>query len=347
MNLSQIKEEVLHHFTIDDTYVDPSFNFLKEHFTSILNTECSFSDLIRLKFEELCNESNDITDQKLLKEFIESEEFKNELSSLNYLEEFISDNITNVSTINNVNSNINYDLLIKAGITPKKDSYKLSIEKNRVVNTSCFNIIPKNWKNILSQTLSNPIPKLLRNYIKLENNIVFKGYSNHLSKYPYLECTPNDISTLLAIKIGSITNHFIRSENNEITFGLSGGLSATVSFRKKGKIISEFQNKEFEIFVHRFEVDLDSINHHTLYYQRGYVNSEISLIAPKGYYILTKEFVIEIVLNPAPILCFNNAIKSLDDVSSVTKIEDEEIAAQEQKEQEEQEEQDRRLNDKG
>ena len=194
--------------------------------------------------------------------------------------------------------------------------------------TISANSIPKDWRKIICQTLSNPIADIADiagsiSKISSENTEYFKQKP--------LELTHIDTSTLLATKIAAKTNYSIRTANNKIVLALSGGLSATISFREKGDLIAKFQKQPFEIYANCFSRKQYVLQ--TLYYQTGYANSEIQVKTPGGYYILTDKFVIEIVFDAAPILFDNNSvIKFAPNISGKAKHEDEVKAAEEAEE---------------
>ena len=202
-----------------------------------------------------------------------------------------------------------------------------SFEKyNKFVSalTNNKNIIPSGWRKLLYQILSTPLPNLagIIDKVTYDKGFYFKSAN--------LKLTNNDASALLATKIAVRTNYSVRTADNKIILGLSGGLSATITFREKGDLIAKFQKQQFEIYSNcllsnRFVA-------HTLYHQTGYANSTVSIETPGAYYILTDKFVIEIDFNAAPILFANNSIiKFAPNISGKAKHEDE-IAEQEAEE---------------
>ena len=166
--------------------------------------------------------------------------------------------------------------------------------------TISANSIPKDWRKIIYQTLSNPIADIAGSISKIRRD------NTEYFKQKPLELTHIDTSTLLATKIAAKTNYSIRTANNKIVLALSGGLSATISFREKGGLIAKFQKQPFEIYANCFSREQYVLQ--TLYYQTGYANSEIQVKTPGGYYILTDKFVIKIEFDAAPILFDNNSV---------------------------------------
>ena len=196
--------------------------------------------------------------------------------------------------------------------------------------TISANSIPKDWRKIIYQTLSNPIADIAGSISKIRRD------NTEYFKQKPLELTHIDTSTLLATKIAAKTNYSIRTANNKIVLALSGGLSATISFREKGDLIAKFQKQPFEIYANCFSREQYVLQ--TLYYQTGYANSEIQVKTPGGYYILTDKFVIEIEFDAAPILFDNNSvIKFAPNISGKAKHEDEVKAAEEAEEEAEEE----------
>ncbi len=185
-------------------------------------------------------------------------------------------------------------------------------------------IIPKGWREILYQILSNPIPAISGKISKVNYNST--SYFNREN----LELSHVDTSALLAIKIAVIANSSIKTSDNTIILGLSGGLSATIIFSKKGNIIKKFQKQPFEIFANC--LDPERFVMQTLYSQNGYADSKIEVKTPGAYYVLTDKFVIEIIFSPAPILFDSNSvIKFAPNISGKAKYRDE-IYAEEERE---------------
>jgi hypothetical protein len=181
-------------------------------------------------------------------------------------------------------------------------------------NSKCS--IPKGWRNIIYKTLSSPIADIAGKISKIKHDSKVYFTSENL------KLTHIDTSTLLATKIAAKTKYSLRKADNTIFLGLSGGLSATISFREKGNIISKFQKQPIEIYANC--LSSEQFIQQTLYYQTGYANSSIEVKTPGGYYILTDKFVIEIEYVPAPILFDNNSmIQIAPNISSKAKHEDE------------------------
>jgi hypothetical protein len=193
-----------------------------------------------------------------------------------------------------------------------------SIEESRnfiISFTKNKSVIPIGWRKLLYQVLSNPLPNLSgtishkligdKSYFQTEN----------------LELTDEDISALLAVKIAVSSNYSVKTADNKIILGLSGGLSATIVFREKGDLISKFQKHPFEIFSNC--ILSERYVNQTLYNQTGYANSTISIETAGAFYILVDKFVIEIYFNPAPILFdTNNLVRFSPNISGKARRED-------------------------
>ena len=181
------------------------------------------------------------------------------------------------------------------------------------------NIIPKDWRKILHNTLSVPIDGI-------SGTLSLAGY-RHNNDY---KMTYTDISILLATKIATKGNPSMKLGNNKIILALSGGLIAVISFRKKGNLISKYQKeKPIEIFAKQFGTNQYVLK--TLYLQTGYANSEIQIETPEGFCILTEKFVIEIQYEAAPVLFGNNSIlQYAPNISAKAKADDEEQALRQQ-----------------
>lgn len=190
----------------------------------------------------------------------------------------------------------------------KTDDLKLvhwDIEFSKVLQyisqlTISDDAIPKDWRNILYQIFLYPVTDLAGKILQPKSKIE-KFFTREKFQLSHI-----DTSALLAIKIASRSNHSLRTADNKIVLGLSGGLSASISFRKKGSLINKFQNQPIEIFSKC--LSYEKYVYQTLYYQEGYANSRIEVATPGEYYILTKEYIIEIKFNAAPILFDNNSI---------------------------------------
>ncbi len=269
--------------------------------------------------------------QKELKQLNEKENthFKNEYSSLEFLfKTLLKKTISKSEVFTHKKTGEKYSFWNNEEFT-KTGEQELNIHRETFENYCNFmlsqtvsqNIIPKGWRKLLYQILSNPLPNLAGTISKVAYNKLFYFNSENL------ELTIQDATTFLATKIAVKTNYSVRTADNKIILGLSGGLSATITFREKGDLIAQFQKQQFEIYSNCFLSK--RFVAHTLYQQTGYANSTISIETPGAYYILTDKFVIEIDFNAAPILFDNNSIiKFAPNISGKAKHEDE-IAEQE------------------
>lgn len=172
------------------------------------------------------------------------------------------------------------------------------------------NTIPGNWRKLLFQTLSTALPNLSGTITQQSED---EEFSFRRDSQPL---TNSDISSLLAIKSSLRKNHSLKTADQRITLGLSGGVSATLTFRNKGEIIGKFQKQQFEIFAKCMFAE--RFVNQTLYHQQGHTSSSISIETPGAYYMLTSHYVIEIEFNPAPVLFDNsNVIKYAPNISVI------------------------------
>jgi len=173
------------------------------------------------------------------------------------------------------------------------------------------NILPKNWRKCLNKMLSEKIP----NFSGEKKNWKFVKGANKLSSIDY--------SYLLALKSALNYQEEIMTEDNEIFLALSGGMMSKICFQEKASFIETFQEKEVEIYY--------QINHHsdsqTLY-------SYVSIKYPNKWILLTKEFVIEIGFESAPILFGNASIAEVATAKQIEDIEEEERSAREREDEE-------------
>ena len=225
----------------------------------------------------------------------------------------------------------------------KLETYGCSeVERKKIILSYTLNknAIPKKWRNVLYETLSNTVIEI--SGIVNPNGFEYRNNNKHIEGYQYLKrnkekLTIIDIATLLATKIAAKSNYFIKIEDNKIALAISGGIIAILSFREKGELIKKNQEQPFEIFIRYKEKRRDEYYYYreddnsekrfvnqTLYHQKGYADSEIQIEIPNSYYILTENFVIEIEYAPAPILFDNNSvIKFAPNISGKAKREDE------------------------
>jgi hypothetical protein len=277
--------------------------------------------------------------QKELEQLNEKENnyYKNEYSALEFLFKILLQKSISKRTVieyqktgkklRDIYSNKSYDeeIEVETGEVTL-DIYNCSFEEYIefvLTFTSNKNVIPTGWRKLLYQILSTPLPNLA---VKISNVTYSKNfYFNNES----LELTNKDISALLATKIAVNTNYSVKTKDNKIILGLSGGLSATILFREKGDLITKFQKQKLEIYSNCFLSQ--RFVAHTLYHQTGYANSTISIETPGAFYILVDNYVIEIDFNAAPILFDNNSIiKFVPNISGKAKHQDE-IAEEEER----------------
>lgn len=277
--------------------------------------------------------------QKELEQLKEKENsyYKNEYSALEFLfKTLLKKSITKDEVIEyqktgkKLRNNFNYQSYDEE-VAVKTGEVTLDIQNCSFEDYSKFvltfinnkNIIPVGWRKILYQILSNPLPNLSGTISNLNYDKHF--YFNNEN----LELTNIDISALLATKIAVKTNYSVKTSDNKIILGLSGGLSATIIFREKGELITKFQQQQFEIYSNCFLSQRYVA--HILYSQNGYANSTISITTPGAFYILSDKFVIEIDFNAAPILFDNNSIiKFAPNISGKAKHEEERRRQQEE-----------------
>ena len=173
------------------------------------------------------------------------------------------------------------------------------------------NILPKSWRKFLNEILTGKIPNFSghRNYRRFEKAV------SKLSNVDY--------SYLLALKSALNYQEGIITEDNEIFLALSGGMMAKIGFKEKPSFVETFQQKETEIYFQKN----DNRNFQKLY-------SYISIEHPNQWFLLTKEFVIEIGFESAPILFGNASIAEVATAKQIEDIEEEERSAQERDDEE-------------
>ena len=178
------------------------------------------------------------------------------------------------------------------------------------------NVLPEKWRGVLLKNISSAIPKL-SGEINMTGNFSESCYQRKDISLDYV-----DMSMLLALKIALQHNYSIKTDKNEIILGLSGGVLAKISFKEKGKLISKFQQKDFEIFANCLHTKRQEF--HTLYHQSGYADSEIKIKTPGSFTFLIENFVVDIVFEPAPILFDNsNLVKFSPNIAGKAKLDDE------------------------
>ena len=108
-----------------------------------------------------------------------------------------------------------------------------------------------------------------------------------------------ELSYIIALKQSlRFKNPCIRTTNNGILLQLSGGLSAEIYFRDKGKTISEFAKENGSIYRNMLLSDKYKAAQ-ILYSQSGY---NLTIDAPCGFYVLAEHHVIEIYFRATPVL---------------------------------------------
>jgi hypothetical protein len=301
-----------------------------------------------------------LQNDKIEKFSLNIETLENESKELNVKREVIQETIANINAkIEKINSEITraedarkqakektealeYSALsflcmviLHIEITKVKDDYfkiyskvELSIQKKQEIS---FAIVlqfisgylkktefttPKKWRRILYEILANPIPDFLG--MALGNRV---GSKNCFISEK-VKLTTLDSSFLLALKIALRSNHSLKTKNNKIVLGLSGGMTATISFRLKDVKYDKIQKFESEIYANYFFGE--PYTWEKLYKQVGYADSEISIEIPYGYIILSKDYLIEISFSAAPVLLeSSNIIRLAPNISSKAKQEDE------------------------
>lgn len=178
-------------------------------------------------------------------------------------------------------------------------------------------IIPREWRTILYQTLSKPLPSI-------SGTISHPTEGKHFFfEKKVVELSNLDSAAFLSLKIAASTNHSLKTDENKIILALSGGLLAIITFREKGGVIKKLQQHPLEIYINCFKYK-DQYISQTLYSQTGYADSTINIVTPGAYYIICDNFVIEIEFCPAPILFDTSRIERFaPNISSKAKHEDE------------------------
>lgn len=161
------------------------------------------------------------------------------------------------------------------------------------------NIIPINWRNVISTFLNN--------ITNIDGTVCAQTEPDKIGYIrEHIKLTNIDSSTLLALRIALKHNYSIKSGDNEINLGMSGGIMANIVFRKKGKLISNFQQKSNEIFSN--QKNSERFINQMLYSQNGYANSVVEINTPATYNLLAEGYVIEIKFEAAPILFDNSKL---------------------------------------
>ncbi len=187
-------------------------------------------------------------------------------------------------------------------------------------HTQKGNITPNDWRKILLKIISKLNITFTGSYNTSNVNYAFSKV-NSVFYRDKKALTPVDTSALLATKIALKTNYSLRIEDNKFALALAGGIMVIISIREKGETINAFQQEAIEFYSSTYNGFYDK---QTLYYQKGYADSEIQIAIPKQYYIIAEQYIVEIEYISAPILMnSNNLIKLIPDISGKAKREDE------------------------
>jgi hypothetical protein len=160
-------------------------------------------------------------------------------------------------------------------------------------------ILPDDWNKILIKIIESPIPAF-------EGNLYVKGNENG-------ECIVTGrmfgssltLSCLLSLKMGLFKNQYIECKSNTVLLYLSGGISASITFREVSKLVEKKQDTEpnFYFLVENSKKGVDSL---ALYYQSGIAESEIQICILEGFYIIYNDYIITISFEATPILIESN-----------------------------------------
>ena len=173
---------------------------------------------------------------------------------------------------------------------------------------------PANWQKIVHQSFSNEeltyagilfkegISDSLNGIGRSAERISTGCYilKNYLTSYPNpLPFNSMELSYVIALKQAlKSRNPCIRTSNNGILMQLSGGISAEIYFREKGKINSQLTSQKGAIYRNMILSDKYYVAP-ILYSQAGY---DLTIDAPCGFYILSENHAIEIYFRATPIL---------------------------------------------
>jgi hypothetical protein len=195
-------------------------------------------------------------------------------------------------------------------------SFEISFGFSSVENSLCdflisttINIVPKDWRKELSQLLNSSLPFDSHfASINLETGNITRNVAIEDETKALI------LSALLSIKQSLVNNHQSLSiANKSIFLALTGGVMAEIKFREKGKTLTEIKEPVFYL------IDLDkSIKQGiTLYFQSGYNGYNTQLEIINGFYVIALDYVLEILLKPAPILFESNrsvrSVPNIDD----------------------------------
>lgn len=216
----------------------------------------------------------------------------------------------------------------------KKTGEELHIYEDKKANEELFpllieytknqKILPEDWRQVLYRLLSGPIPAFSGIISKIDKDKDF--CIEHKNTW----LTKEDLSLLLAVKTAVKSRNSLLTEENKIILGLSGGIMAIITFRLKGEIIMARQTKPTEFYINLLK-NPSQYSWHTLYKQHGYADTDLDILLPNAYYILTKDYVIELEFMAAPALFDSNSlIRNTPSISSKSKKDDETAALEEE-----------------
>ncbi len=194
-------------------------------------------------------------------------------------------------------------------------------------SSTAMNIVPKDWRKELSKLLNSSLPfdsefasiKLDGTAITERNDRVNRSFcidsgfssikierttGDNIKKHTAIEDKTKALilSALLSIK-QSLMNHHqsLFTANNSIFLSLTGGVMAEIQFRKKGKTLEEIKEPVFYTIMLNNDCITNDI---ALYYLDSREITNLKVI--NGFYVIALEYVIEILLKPAPILFESN-----------------------------------------
>ena len=155
------------------------------------------------------------------------------------------------------------------------------------------NLLPKNWRSILSD-LSN-YHLSIEGHFYIGINWIVKSKRNLFD---------GELSSFLTLFESLKSGNSLIAHQNEIHLRLKNGLMAKIEFRLPTNSSKKFRNKEVEIIskskksITRLDDFFDSKNDQSDFivsYKKGHgTHSNYYKDAPIGFYILTKDFIIDI-----------------------------------------------------
>ena len=319
MTLTEVKNKIteeLGKYTIDDFYASqksPYPNFTYNQRSELIRN--AFFKILQLKSEDQIIKYFKKIISFLSKEIDTKSLHKEDWVSFWFL---LKTYETFVGTISNLNTK---------KILSVKNIYNFADEKYDSISLQDLftikNVIPINWRKLIYKIISTE--KL---YFTGTLGDEFTGYKYNISRFEK-SLNPIDKGALIALKNACKNNSAIMEKGDNIILDLSGGIIANISFREKGKIITDSQTSPFELFYKTSANGRFTSN--ILYNQTGYASSSLEIETPLGYYILTEDYVIEIGFEAAAMLNNSNPIGFVANISSSAKI-DNELAEQEEEE---------------